>query len=1060
MSKYLMFENKIVEADGKPVLIDINDKTITANGEYRPASEGLTGYGTITVDVQPNLGEKEVNTNQVLIAKDEGLDGYSKVIVNVREGEPYKLTDKTITAEDMLSGNIFNAGNDNADGYLNVTVDLPIIDKTIDDISGGNEFFAADDGAYGYKSVTIDVKTGASDEDLVGYNQALNMLIADQDAREGLISGYGGFNTPEDYRFHTGENVILHGNIISKFMNENNTAKTFKHEPFYNGKNTPISLWECLIRYSDLDFNDGSYSGYGSYGSYGNHSNNNDIYNNPYIQYQLPYPLYFRELDINSLILGDVATARFDISNPTGVYGFGFYLGLSTFIGEFSIANCENLESIEVECLQASEGLTGPSTASMSHNYKLKKVDLKPCTVRGSYYSTLTNDWQTTSLNSAYLESFFDCDISLEELNVYGSCIFLSEHLFHNCYSLKNLTCGLLINDLAIGNRVDGACFNNCGLEHLVCDNIYTDTHGDYYYGTNGNFFKIPNLKSIVLRSPIYSTGSEPNTCLSNEFDAMPQNITMYIPNIIYYDESNTSTVINCVDTYTQLFGSKENITVKPDTELYHNDGYLLIASLTSAPEGMSTFTASRACPAMKQTDGHPTTWRDWINSGFNLDKIGIYDGYTGDFTFNAKTVELTFKIPEAGCVCRCATSGLIQPLIHTDVLGEILSKIANASANNFPTTEINNLLQKIFISPDDPLPVFDVGCRIPLKEMLLFNSVDGSTSELTDLEKKLCINVSPYTSFFAPTKSTKYRDEQKKLQKKPLEIIYNKKADPTEEDITMFALKQYYGEDYEVKNDINSMTMTYYNEGMQEALLTDAVLIGSYSYGSPKNPYIAADIMHHVRIPSEPPESRANCYIKVTYDDFYEVTMPLEENPEVAGGAWRFNKYTNQCVTTTQGAGSLDYPFADTFCSSFNFQGDTSCFNFYTMIIDNNGIIRRDYKDYSIEVHKLDSANQEKLQQNMEALSSRIESGTDSEFTYNEMFDGVLTENNKIYEFHSPKYAQPGVVNLKYFFDGVDNVQIKVGETGQIWKRYNSKKSDMINAFEEGWIAGWRPVE
>ena len=65
----------------------IGAKTITANGEYHAGSDGLQGYGEVTVDVQgggsATLIEKTVNANGVYNASSDSADGYSKVTVSV-----------------------------------------------------------------------------------------------------------------------------------------------------------------------------------------------------------------------------------------------------------------------------------------------------------------------------------------------------------------------------------------------------------------------------------------------------------------------------------------------------------------------------------------------------------------------------------------------------------------------------------------------------------------------------------------------------------------------------------------------------------------------------------------------------------------------------------------------------------------------------------------------------------------------------------------------------------------------------------------------------------------
>lgn len=66
----------------------LGSRTFTANGTYNPASEDLSGYSEVTVDVEggSTLGTKSINTNGTYTATDDSLDGYSQVTVNVPTG--------------------------------------------------------------------------------------------------------------------------------------------------------------------------------------------------------------------------------------------------------------------------------------------------------------------------------------------------------------------------------------------------------------------------------------------------------------------------------------------------------------------------------------------------------------------------------------------------------------------------------------------------------------------------------------------------------------------------------------------------------------------------------------------------------------------------------------------------------------------------------------------------------------------------------------------------------------------------------------------------------------
>lgn len=64
--------------------IELQSKDITKNGTYK-TDNGYDGFGEVSVNVQPNLGEKYISKDGTYIAKDEELDGYSKVQVAVGE---------------------------------------------------------------------------------------------------------------------------------------------------------------------------------------------------------------------------------------------------------------------------------------------------------------------------------------------------------------------------------------------------------------------------------------------------------------------------------------------------------------------------------------------------------------------------------------------------------------------------------------------------------------------------------------------------------------------------------------------------------------------------------------------------------------------------------------------------------------------------------------------------------------------------------------------------------------------------------------------------------------
>lgn len=96
-------------------MINNQDKTITNNGTYS-ADSGFTGLGTVTVNIIPNVMEKDITSNGEFVSQNDGVDGYNIVRVNV---EPL-LGTKTVT-----TNGTYNAGDDMVQGYSSFTVNVP-----------------------------------------------------------------------------------------------------------------------------------------------------------------------------------------------------------------------------------------------------------------------------------------------------------------------------------------------------------------------------------------------------------------------------------------------------------------------------------------------------------------------------------------------------------------------------------------------------------------------------------------------------------------------------------------------------------------------------------------------------------------------------------------------------------------------------------------------------------------------------------------------------------------------------------------------------------------------
>lgn len=142
----------------------VGKKVITQNG----TDIDIAQYATLDVNVQPNLGTKTVNQNGVYNASDDNLDGYSKVTVTT----PVPTGKKTITE---------NGTNIDVSSYAlaDVIVPQPSGKKTITQ-NGTNIDIAAYATAdvqvnpnVGTKSININGIYKASDDNLDGYSQVI-----------------------------------------------------------------------------------------------------------------------------------------------------------------------------------------------------------------------------------------------------------------------------------------------------------------------------------------------------------------------------------------------------------------------------------------------------------------------------------------------------------------------------------------------------------------------------------------------------------------------------------------------------------------------------------------------------------------------------------------------------------------------------------------------------------------------------------------------------------------------------------------------------------------------
>lgn len=188
---------------------NLGTKTITANGTYSASSDGLDGYDEVTANV-PNTyaaaDEGKVVSNGALVS--QGSATYTSnntydttlinsVTVNVSGGGGATLITKTITANGT-----YNASDDSADGYSQVTVAVPTNDPfpTLPSDYQRVEYIECN-GNQSAETSNVTIASG----------KAIRIIMASAVTSEAAMFGFtgSGGNTFECYT--TGNNCVASG---------------------------------------------------------------------------------------------------------------------------------------------------------------------------------------------------------------------------------------------------------------------------------------------------------------------------------------------------------------------------------------------------------------------------------------------------------------------------------------------------------------------------------------------------------------------------------------------------------------------------------------------------------------------------------------------------------------------------------------------------------------------------------------------------------------------------------------------------------------------------------
>lgn len=246
----------------------IGTKTITANGTYHAGTDGLQGYGEVTVNVSGGGGstliEKTVSANGVYNASSDSADGYSKVTVSV-----------PASAVDTGTKSISTNGTHDVVGYASANVSVPasavdsgtksitsngthdVVGYASASVSVPNSYAAADEGKVvsngALVAQTSDTVTANDTYDTTLIN-SLTVNVSGGASYEGIEVKYDSNDKVTDYVFHMEKIPKYALNYVqSTRQPSDGVAKiSFATKPTHIGDGAFQSV-KCIFDWSNLD---------------------------------------------------------------------------------------------------------------------------------------------------------------------------------------------------------------------------------------------------------------------------------------------------------------------------------------------------------------------------------------------------------------------------------------------------------------------------------------------------------------------------------------------------------------------------------------------------------------------------------------------------------------------------------------------------------------------------------------------------------------------------------------------------------------------------------------